>query len=185
MSSSYVLGHSPFFHSEEGLTPDKAELALIFTIPPSSSGKEHIANFEIHLALRLPFRSKPLNIPNAKEFFDSLRCQEPIYIGSKRHFFSMASFESKSSKLLQMLLDDASYTDSLEELQLRTITVDTEDFGAILSEAYNTEIEKEPKRISSEFLISCHQKTVIVLGAQVVLKVLGVGKRHCRLLKQA
>ena len=149
MSSSHVLGLSPFFHSEEGLVPDKAELALIFASSPTQVGKEHLANFEIQVALRLPYRSKPLNIPNAKEFFDALRYQEPVYIGSKRHFFTMGSFDPKSASLLQMLLDHANYTDSIEERQLRTVTIDTESFGAILSQAYTMAVNTNRSRIES------------------------------------
>ena len=69
IGSSQVLGQSPYFLPEEEIQEDQAELAVIFVIPQSNT----VPAFEIQLALRLPYRSKPLNVPNIREFIDALR----------------------------------------------------------------------------------------------------------------
>jgi len=89
--ASQVLGQSSFFRHEEEVIQDKAELALIFT--PPARNAEFI---EIQLSLRLPFRSKALNISHIKAFLDAIRYQEPIYVGSKGYFFSLNSFDEVS-----------------------------------------------------------------------------------------
>ena len=95
--ASQLLGQSSFFHPEEELTQDKAELAVIFTCLPA---KTEISQIEIQLALRLPFRSKSLNISQIKAFLDAVRYNEAIYIGSKRYFFSISSFDEASAQIL-------------------------------------------------------------------------------------
>jgi len=147
ISSSQVLGQSPFFHSEEELQADRAELAVIFVNPQAALSPELTAIPEVQLALRLPFRSKPLNIPNIKDFLDALRYQEPIYIGSKRYFFTSNSFDTKSMSILKMLLEHAYFLDSREERNLRVAQIDSEAFGAILANAFDKAISNMPARI--------------------------------------
>jgi len=150
VSSSLVLGRSPFFHSEAELTVDRAELAVIFVNPQASKLEENVALPEIQLALRLPFRSKPLNIPHIKEFLDAVRYREPIYIGSKRYFFTLDSFDSDSVAILKMVLDHASFLDPREERNLRMAQLDMESFGSILAHAYEIAILQAATRIPRE-----------------------------------
>jgi SNF2 family DNA or RNA helicase len=149
IGSSQVLGQSPYFLPEEEIQEDQAELAVIFVIPQSNT----VPAFEIQLALRLPYRSKPLNVPNIREFIDALRYHEPIYIGSKRYFFTMSSFDADSLKLLKMVMDYARHTDAKNgEATPRLATIEVEAFGTILAEAYDlavTSLKSQPAAIAN------------------------------------
>lgn len=135
LGASKVLGQSPFFVPEESLAQDLAELAILFSNPPASQAEQN-NQIEIQLALRLPFRSKPLNIPIAKDFLDALRYQEPLYIAGKRYFFSLGSFDANSSRILKMIMDVARYPESKDERFQRMAHIDIEAFGTILAQAY-------------------------------------------------
>lgn len=150
VNSSNVLGLSPFFHFEEDPPCDTAELAIIFTnpFPHPQNNQPYVP--EVFLALRLPFRSKPLNIPNAKEFLDSVRYCEPIYIGSKNYFFTLDSFEAESRSILKLVLDNAHFVDSTEERNLRLAQFDVEAFGGILAHAHEVAMTRSSTRISKE-----------------------------------
>ncbi len=132
--ASQLLGQSSFFHPEEELTQDKAELAVIFTVAQSKAENSQI---EIQLALRLPFRSKSLNISQIKSFLDAVRYNEAVYIGSKRYFFSMGSFDEASAQILKLIIDFARFPDIKNDKQQRTAYIDTEAFGTLLATSYN------------------------------------------------
>ena len=136
IGASQVMGCSPFFLPEEEHAVDKAELAIIFSLPPLQ-GSEMQGNPELQLALRLPFRSKPLNIPILKEFFDSVRYREGVYIGSKRYFFNFDSFDSAGAEILRMVMDFSRFSEGKEERNLRFAHIDLEAFGSILASVYD------------------------------------------------
>ena len=154
VGASDVLGKSPFFLAEEELTEDKAELAVIFTNPALNANVTHV---EIQLALRLPFRSKPLNIANIKEFLDAICYQEPLYIGSKRYFFTLKSFDPEGTQTLKMLMDFARFPDAKEERNLRLAYIDLEAFGNILAQGYEMAISKPKMLNTSDDSDSEHQ----------------------------
>ncbi|MFI0434468.1 MAG: SNF2-related protein [Parachlamydiaceae bacterium] len=131
--ASQLLGQSSFFHSDEDLVQDKAELAVVFNLPTAKSDQSQI---EIQLALRLPFRSKSLNIPHIKEFLDAVRYDEAIYIGSKRYYFSLSSFDKISAQILKLIIDYAHIPDIKTDKQQRTAFIDSEAFGMLLAGAY-------------------------------------------------
>ncbi len=135
VTAAAVLGRSPFFLPEENLEEDKAELAVIFS-NQSQKVFDHDNNAEIQLALRLPSRSKPLHIPEVKEFLDGVRYNETLYIGSKRYFFGLNSFDSVSSEILRMLMDFSRFQDVKGERNPRVAHVGAEAFGSILAKAY-------------------------------------------------
>ena len=139
VGASEVLGTSPFFLPEEELIQDKAELAIIVSSIPQQVTQNYL---EIQLALRLPFRSKPLNIANIKEFLESVCYQEPFYIGSKRYFFTLQSFDADSAQTLKMLMDFARFPEVKEERNLRIAQIDIEAFGSILAEGYEAAVAK-------------------------------------------
>lgn len=149
LGASKVLGQSPYFVPEESLTLDQAELAILFLQPT----QDPQGPIEIQLALRLPFRSKPLNVPNAKEFLDAVRYQEPLYIAGKRYFFSLNSFDAKSSHILKMIMDLARFPESKDDRYQRMAQIEIEAFGTILAKAYelaNTEASASIGRCSAE-----------------------------------
>lgn len=130
-----VLGKSPFFLPEEEVMQDKAELVVLFS-PPVLQASD-AASPEIQLSLRLPFRSKPLNILNIKEFLDAVRYNEALYIGNKRYFFSLNSFDEESAQILKMIMDFARFPDHhKDERNQRIAYIDPEAFGTILAHAY-------------------------------------------------
>ena len=132
--ASQLLGQSSFFHPEEEMTQDKAELAVIFTI---AQPKAETSQIEIQLALRLPFRSKSLNISQIKSFLDAVRYNEALYIGSKRYFFSMSSFDEASKQILKLIIDFARLPEVKNDKQQRTAYIDIEAFGTLLATSYN------------------------------------------------
>ena len=131
--SSQLLGQSSFFHSDEELTQDKAELAVIFN---TIQQKGELPQIEIQLALRLPFRSKPLNINQIKSFLDAVSYNEAIYIGGKRYFFSIGSFDEASSKIIKLIIDFARVPDVKNEKQQRIANIDIEAFGNLLATSF-------------------------------------------------
>lgn len=147
VGASQVLGQSPFFLPAEQLDEDKAELAVIFS-NQSQQIFDHHNSPEIQLALRLPFRSKPLNVPNIKEFLDAVRYHEPLYFGSKRYFFTLASFDVESAQILKMVMDSARFPDAKEERNQRVAQIDAEAFGTILACAYEMAMSR-PKQIGA------------------------------------
>ncbi|WP_068467207.1 DEAD/DEAH box helicase [Candidatus Protochlamydia phocaeensis] len=136
--ASQLLGQSSFFHPEEEIVQDKAELAVIFTAPQ----QKNLDQIEIQLALRLPFRSKSLNISQIKTFLDAVRYNEALYIGSKRYFFSLSSFDEASSQILKMVIDFARLPDNKSDKQQRTAFIDIEAFGTLLAVSYTLAEER-------------------------------------------
>lgn len=134
--ASQVLGKSPFFLPEEKPEEDKAELAVIFS-HDSQQVIDHHNSPEIQVALRLPYRSKPLNVLNIKEFLDALRYKEPLYIGNKRYYFTPFSFDETGRILLKMIMDFARFPEAKDERSLRFAHIETEAFGTILAKAYD------------------------------------------------
>ena len=88
IASSALLSHSPFFLPSEESSLATAELAVIFN-PGSLQQKSKV---EFQLALRLPFRSKPLQISQLKGFLEAVRFEESLLVSGRKLFFSMKSF---------------------------------------------------------------------------------------------
>ncbi|MBA3602222.1 MAG: DEAD/DEAH box helicase [Parachlamydiaceae bacterium] len=152
VSSSCVLGQSPFFHFEEDPACDPAELAVILMNPFPQAQNNLVYNPEVQLALRLPYRSKPLNIPNVKEFLDAVRYCEPFYIGSKHYFFLLDSFDEESRSILKLILDNAYFVESNDEPNLRIAQFDSEAFGAILAHAHEMAMARKHTRVPKDEL---------------------------------
>jgi SNF2 family DNA or RNA helicase len=135
LGAATTLGQSPFFIPEEELAQDQAELAVIFIAPSQPIVGYHTC-IELQLALRLPFRSKPLNILNVKDFLDALRYGDPLYISGKRYFFTLKSFDEQGNRILKMIMDVARFPEPKDERAQRIVQVDAEAFGALLAQAY-------------------------------------------------
>lgn len=132
--SSQHLAASPFFRNYEKQECDRAEFALIFN-PSSDADSKGIV--EIQLALRLPFRSKPLYIPQIKPFIDALRYEEPIFIGGKKYCFSLKSFDASQQEIVRMIRDGARFNENANsERALRVAGLDLETFGMVLAKSF-------------------------------------------------
>lgn len=127
VKSSQILGGNPFFLPEEEFNRDEAEVAFIF------ADQKQI---EVQIALRLPYRSKPLYISNLKEFLEAVQYHEPLYIGNKNYFFDSASFDAKSASILKTLSAYMHFPDVKGERNFRIGCIDPEVFGALLAESY-------------------------------------------------
>lgn len=149
VNAAKLLGSSPYFLSPETLTEDKAELAVIFT-NQAQNVFDPKSPPEIQLAVRLPFRSKPLYIPNVKAFLDAVRYREPITLSGRRYYFTPASFEPLQREILMMVVEHARFYGSADEKYLRVAQLDVESLGALLARAYDlaivgsTQVDKEP-----------------------------------------
>lgn len=144
ISASKILGKSPFFTPEEDIQAYKAEIAVIF---------EDKKNIEIQMALRLPFRSKPLHIPDLKSFFDAIRYDEPFYIGSKRYYFKPCSFDADSSHVLKFLMDYIRFhevKDKNSDRCTRVGVIEPDTFGNLLSATLDLALTKPQLNVSEE-----------------------------------
>lgn len=132
IQAAHVLGTSPFFlpHPEKKI--EKAELAIIYSLP-NQQGKSDV---EIQIALRLPSRSKPLHIPNIVEFFESMRYEEDLFIGGKGYFFTLESFVEKEQLIARLIMDHLRFLEkSHRERAFRFGHLDFEMFGMVLAKA--------------------------------------------------
>ncbi len=146
IGASHILGKSPYFLPEEKMSLDMAELACIFS-KQALSASEMEKPVDIQLALRLPYRSKPLNILHIKAFLEAVRYKEPLYIGNRRYFFTLDSFDPSSKTLLKMIMDFARVAEQQkDERNLRIAQIDAEAFGTILAEAYDIAIQQKPSK---------------------------------------
>lgn len=137
--SSKVLSRSPFFLPVCEKQVDRAELAMICNL--SKEHKKPIV--ELQLALRLPFRSKPLHIPVAREFIDGIRYQEEVIIGGKQYLFSLKSFDEDYQEITRMLIDYARFADKgAGDKSQRLVGMELKAFGHILSRAFDIEYKK-------------------------------------------
>jgi SNF2 family DNA or RNA helicase len=133
--SSQLLAASPFFRNHEKQESDRAEFALIFNPSQESESKGIV---EIQLALRLPFRSKPLYIPQIRPFLDALRYEESIFIGGKKYSFSLRSFDPAHQEIVRMIRDQARFNENANsERALRVAQIDLETFGMVLAKAFD------------------------------------------------
>ncbi|MDN3505959.1 MAG: DEAD/DEAH box helicase [Simkaniaceae bacterium] len=132
VTSSQMLASSPFFRPDEKNEIDTAELALIYGFP--KKGGSYI---ELQVALRLPFRSKPLHVPNLRRFVDAVRFKEPVFMGGKRFCFSMESFAPQQKEIVRMVMDHLRFPENVSsEKALRIGHIDPNFFGMVLARIF-------------------------------------------------
>src|ERR1700722_10836085 len=148
VGAAHALGSSPFFLPPVLIEEDKAELGIILSSQPQEVSDHH-GNLEIQLAIRLPFRSKPLAIPNVKLFLDAIRYRESISISGRRYFFTLYSFDPVAQELLNMVIYYARFYSSSEEKYLRVAGIEREALGAILARAYDLALGENNQIVSS------------------------------------
>lgn len=144
-----ALGQWPFFLPEEQLSPDHAEVAVILC---NTTQKlfDQSQNPEIQLALRLPLRSKPLNILNLKEFLEAVHHKEPVTLSGKRFFFTLDSFPEDSRLVLKTIMDHARFVEPKGEKNLRVAQVGSEIFGNLLAELFDMATNKTTRSYLSD-----------------------------------
>ncbi len=148
INSSEILSASLFFLPEEENKITKSEIALIFN-PESIEKNEKFVDFT--LALRIPSRSKPLNIPNIKNFLDALRYSEKIKINSKNYYFKMNAFNEIEKEVIKTLISSARFNENLNnERAQRLAKIDIETFGDLLSKIHEMELKNNQSRSMSE-----------------------------------
>lgn len=136
VSAADVLSNSPFFLSEKENALATAELAVIFN-PQSLAQGAKKKKVEFQLALRLPFRSKPLQISQMRAFLDAVRYEEPVFVAGRRLFFSLKSFDEIGSSVLQIVLANARFQETVQnDRAQRTSHLDPEVFGLLLASTH-------------------------------------------------
>lgn len=123
-----ALSSLKFFQKEERKNFMSAEPLIIID---TKSLKNEV---EYQLFLRIPLRSKPLQIPDIKQFFDAVVYAEEIAFPGKSYFFSMDSFKDVR-KMMQILMSS-----SFEKGKTAKISFD--DFGKLLSFLFHLSKEK-------------------------------------------
>jgi len=144
--SASALSSSPFFLPIEKNEITKAELMMIFNAKALTEVKKK--RIEYQLALRLPGRSKPLQVPQLREFFDALRYEEPIVIASKKYFFTFASFDEIAEEILKILLNRSAFEQSKKptDRTQRIGLIDKETFGVLLAQVYEKAMKNSNMR---------------------------------------
>ena len=147
VSASAVLSYSPFFLPQEESALAEAELGVIFNPQSFSQGDGKKGKIEFQLALRLPFRSKPLQISQLKAFLDAVRYEEPLFVAGRRLFFSLKSFDEIGSTLLQLIMDHARFLDaSQNERSQRIAQIDPEILGLLLAHTHTAALRQAGPR---------------------------------------
>lgn len=133
ITASEMLAVSPFFRAGEKRPVDKAEFSLIFKLPETNEKNP----IEIQIALRLPYRSKPLNVPNIQQFIEALRYQEPIFMGGKKFCFSLESFDVSQREIVRMVMDHLRFPENVSsERGMRIGHISAEFLGMILARIF-------------------------------------------------
>ncbi|NGX40620.1 MAG: RNA polymerase-associated protein RapA [Candidatus Anoxychlamydiales bacterium] len=144
INSSDVLSTSLFFLPEEENKVTKSEIALIFN-PESIEKKHKFVDFT--LALRIPSRSKPLNIPNIKNFLEAVRFEEKIKINSKYYYFKFSAFNEVEKEIIKTLIASARFNENLNnERAQRIAKIDMPTFGDLLSKIHAIEMKNNTSR---------------------------------------
>ncbi len=131
VSAADLLSNSPFFYTNQvEVEVENAELAIIFHAP------DNPINVVLQLALRLPFRSKPLNIPNVRGFLNAIRFQESLLIGGKRYRFTYKSFFPEHIEIIKMMIDHIGSQSIENDLNPKLIPFAKVIFGDLIHKAY-------------------------------------------------
>jgi SNF2 family DNA or RNA helicase len=162
VSSAEILSTSPFFLPAEESALATAELAVIFN--PSSFQQK--GKVEFQLALRLPFRSKPLQISQLKGFLEAVRYEEPLFVGGRKLFFSKKSFDEAGASLLQLLLDHARVQEGTQnDRMLRIANIDPDVFGGLLAKMHEIGMRLAGPRGFKDFEEELPSLPCLYLGA--------------------
>lgn len=142
--ASNILATSPFFLNKSEVSVTKASLMIIYNFPETRDGSKAIV--ELQFALRLPSRSKPLHIPNAKTFLDGIRYEESLQIGGKQYLFTIQSFSEETQEIVRMLIDYARVHDkATTERGQKCAYIETKSLGLLLAKSFKIAYNNLPK----------------------------------------
>ena len=142
--SAEFLATSPFFLTSEKLNIDQAEFIIVFSMPALES-----TYIEMQFALRLPSRSKPLYVSNAKDFLEGIRYNEPINLAGKKYLFTQDSFSEAEREIVQMVIDHARIPEKIiSERNQKIAIIDVKSFGMLLAVSWKNSVEKLSKQRS-------------------------------------
>jgi len=148
INSADILSSSLFFLPEEENKVTKSEIALIYN-PKSIENDQKFVDFT--LALRIPSRSKPLNIPNIKNFLDAIRFEEKIKINSKWYYFKISTFSEIEKEVIKTISSAARFNENLNnERAQRLAKIDIQTFGELLSKIHEIELKNNHSRSLSD-----------------------------------
>lgn len=107
-AAAEVLATNPFFMPVASYDRPSADLLLAYHVhnakEASDPARHAPARFvEVQLAIRLPGRSKPIQIRHLREFLDSLRYAQPMLLLGQRMIFEEVQFEPPSSLIATAL----------------------------------------------------------------------------------
>jgi SNF2 family DNA or RNA helicase len=137
VEASRFLSTSPyFFQNQKEIKVEDAELCIIFHMP------DNPVNVVLQLAARLPFRSKPLNIPNVRTFLNAIRFDESLLMGGKRYRFSYRSFSQEQAEMIKMIVDNITSQGIETDVNTKVIPFAKMVFGDLLNRAYRTALQK-------------------------------------------
>lgn len=134
-AASELLSMSPFFRQAEKVEIETAELMLIFASIQEPQSKSLV---DMHFALRLASRSKPLYVTNARLFFEALRYGEPLFMGGKRYHFQIESFPELQRPVVEALCAHARFTENpSSERGFRVAQLEWETLGMLLAHLHD------------------------------------------------
>jgi superfamily II DNA or RNA helicase len=140
-TASEVLATSPFFLGKEETRLTQAELGILFH-PQGFSQQDKKGRIELQVALRLPFRSKPLQISHLRTFLQAIRYEEPLVVAGRRILLSLESFSKEGRALLVLLLTRLRFMEqSQSERTFRLGYLDLEATGELLGLAYRLAVD--------------------------------------------
>lgn len=137
IQASNILSTSPFFLDIKEVKITKASIMIMYAFPETRDGSKPIV--ELQFALRLPSRSKPLHIPNAKSFLDGIRYEEALHVGGKKYLFTPESFPEESRDVVRMLIDYARVHDkATTERGQKCAYIETKSLGLLLAKCFKS-----------------------------------------------
>ena len=138
--AAQILSSSPyFFMKEKEVLVENAEMCILFHTP------DNPVNVVLQLALRLPFRSKPLNVPNVRAFLNAMRFDETILMGGKRYRFNLRSFHLEQHDMIRMIIDHISSQNIEVDVNAKIVPFSKTVFGDLLNKAYQKALNQLAK----------------------------------------
>lgn len=145
VTAAEVLSTSPYFFSKEKQFSQGVELALIFNPKSLTATSKRV---ECQLALRLPFRSKPLQIAHLSQFLRAIRMEDELVLGGKKYFFSFASFSESAKTILKTLMMHVRVQQDETKPQ-KSLFIEWDAFGLLLAQLEEFGKESRQRGFSS------------------------------------